>query len=82
MWGRREGWRDKTAPMELAEMVHRETNEHSRDSSGKGNGGQEAWGRRSKVTSEPESWILATNVEKKRTMKLLEGKKLVREGRG
>lgn len=32
----------------------RETKEHSRDSSGKGNGGQEAWGRGSKVTSEPD----------------------------
>lgn len=34
------------------------------------------------MTSEPESWTLATNMEKKRTMKLLEGKDLVREGRG
>lgn len=42
------------APMGLAEVVHRETKEHSRDSSGKANGGQEACSRGSKVTSEPD----------------------------
>lgn len=43
--------------------------------------GKKSWGRGSKVTSEPEGWTLATEIEKKRTMKLLEGKELVRTKR-
>lgn len=41
-------------PMGLAEMVPRETKGHSRNSSGKGNSGKEAWGRGSTVTSGPD----------------------------
>lgn len=52
-WGRRGGRWGMTAPMGLAEVVPREAKGHGRGSNGKGNGGQEAWGRGSKVTSEP-----------------------------
>lgn len=53
VWGRRGGWWGMTALMGPAEVVPREAKGYGRDSSGKGNGGQEARGRGSKATSEP-----------------------------
>lgn len=71
-----------TAPMGLAEVVPREAKGHGKDSSGKGHGGQEAWHRGSKVClSQAESWALATGMEKKGTVELLEAKELVRTRR-
>lgn len=40
------------APMGLAAVVHREAKRHDSGSGGKGNVGQEAWGKARKVSSE------------------------------
>lgn len=67
-------------PVGLAEVVPREAKGHNRGSSEEGNGGQEA----KRHLSQAESWALATRMEKKGTVELLEGKELLgtrREGR-
>lgn len=71
-----------TAPTGLAELVLREIKEHRRDSSGKGNGGQEAWGRGSKVTSEAEGWTLATDMEKKKDYEAAGGERVGEDQEG